>query len=92
MTQNVKNEKVGKTDSLNTDSLSMKFNSEKADHWISLFSKIFFLDLESDILTKLTYNFENIHIGLQACFDKKSSVGGSLLLGICAFAQYLNPS
>ena len=48
VTQKVKNEKVGKTDSLNTDSLSMKFNSEKADHWISLFSKIFFLDLESD--------------------------------------------
>lgn len=30
VTQKVKNEKVGKTDSLNTDSLSMKFNSEKS--------------------------------------------------------------
>ena len=90
--QKVKNEKVGKTYSLDTDSLSKKFNPEKADHWISLFSKIFFLDLESDILTKLTYNFENIHIGLQACFDKKSSVGGALVLGICASAQYLNTS
>ena len=30
VTQKVKNKKVGKTDSLNTDSLSMKFNSEKS--------------------------------------------------------------
>ena len=63
VTQKVKIEKVGKTDFLNTDSLSMKFNS--------------FWTLK---VTMLIYNFENIHIGLQACFDKKSSVGGALVL------------
>ena len=78
--------KVGKKDSSN-----MKFNSEKADQWISLFLR-YFLGLETDFLTKLMYNFQNIHIGLQACFDKKSSVGGALLLGIYASAQYLNPA